>query len=305
MKRLGVVGTMVWDTIYGRDPGAAAVEEWGGIAYALSALAARLPEGWQIVPLTKVGRDLAPSAERFLRALPGIAPGARFVEVPAPNNRVTIRYTSFERRTEHLTGGVPPWTWPELGPMVTDLDALYVNFISGFELSLDTAKALRQAYHGFLYADLHSLFLAVEHDGLRTPRALPDPVEWFACFDAVQLNEDEMRQITPDPLSLAAVAASRGTRCLFVTLGPRGAIYVESPPDGGPMRTARVAAPPVADGDPTGCGDVFGAAIVSELLAGRDAEAAVRLANRLAARNVTFRGASGLHRHLRGELLPA
>jgi len=305
MKRLGVVGTMVWDTIYGRDPGGAVVEEWGGIAYALSALAARLPQGWQMVPLTKVGRDLAPSAAQFLRSLPGVAPGARFVEVPSPNNRVTIHYTSLERRTERLTGGVPPWTWPELGPMVRDLDALYVNFISGFELSLETAQALRHAYHGFLYADLHSLFLTLERDGLRTPRVLPDAVEWFACFDAVQVNEDEMREITTDPLSLAALAARRGTRYLFVTLGPRGAIYVESPPGGGPMRTAKIAAQSVGDGDPTGCGDVFGGSVVSELLAGHGAEEAVRQANRLAARNVTFRGTTGLHHHLRGALLPA
>lgn len=305
MKRVGVVGTMVWDTIYGRDPRGAAVEEWGGIAYALSALAASLPEGWQIVPLTKVGRDLAADADRFLRTLPRLAPGARFVEVPAPNNRVTLRYTSFDRRTEQPSGGVPPWTWPELGPMVTDLDALYVNFISGAELSLDTAQALRHAFRGFLYADLHSLFLTLERDGLRKLQALPNAVDWFACFDAVQLNEDEMRQITPDPLSLAAFAAGRGTRYLFVTLGPRGAIYVEAPPGGGPMRTARVSAPPVAVGDPTGCGDVFGATVVSELLAGHDAEQALRRANRLAARNVAFRGATGLHRHLRGELLPA
>jgi len=39
LKRLGVIGSMVWDTIYGRDPAQPAIEEWGGIAYALAALA--------------------------------------------------------------------------------------------------------------------------------------------------------------------------------------------------------------------------------------------------------------------------
>ena len=38
MPRLGVLGTMVWDTIHARDPGRdAPIEEWGGIAYALAA----------------------------------------------------------------------------------------------------------------------------------------------------------------------------------------------------------------------------------------------------------------------------
>ncbi|MDE3173058.1 MAG: hypothetical protein KGN74_08300, partial [Gemmatimonadota bacterium] len=30
MNRLGLIGTFVWDTIYGRDPLTPAVEEWGG-----------------------------------------------------------------------------------------------------------------------------------------------------------------------------------------------------------------------------------------------------------------------------------
>src|SRR5207253_717810 len=82
---------------------------------------------WQIVPLVKVGRDLAARANEFLGTLHHVAPGARFLEVPAPNNRVTLRYYQAERRCEQMSGGVPPWTWPELGPQVRDLDALYVN----------------------------------------------------------------------------------------------------------------------------------------------------------------------------------
>ena len=55
--RLGVVGTLVWDTIV-RDDRPTPIEEWGGIAYALEALSAALPEEWEIVPLLKVGRDV-------------------------------------------------------------------------------------------------------------------------------------------------------------------------------------------------------------------------------------------------------
>src|SRR6267378_1478013 len=107
LKRLGVIGSMVWDTIHGRDPAQAAVEEWGGIAYALAALDATLPDDWEIVPLIKVGRDLAPKANDFLRSLRHTPHAARFIEVPEPNNRVTLRYESVERRCEQMTGGVP------------------------------------------------------------------------------------------------------------------------------------------------------------------------------------------------------
>ena len=204
MKRLGVIGAMVWDEIHGRDPAAPPVEEWGGIAYALGGIDASLPEDWELVPLIKVGRDLAPEAGEFLRSLRRTTPGARFVEVPVPNNRVVLHYESADRRCERMSGGVPAWTWPELGPMVRDLDALYVNFISGFEMCLGTAQALRQGFSGPIYADVHSLFLGMQQDGIRVLRPLPDAGDWFACFDVVQVNEDEMRQLSPDPLGMAA-----------------------------------------------------------------------------------------------------
>jgi hypothetical protein len=291
MPKLGVVGSLVWDLIHGRDPAAPPVEEWGGIAYALASLDASLPNDWEIVPLIKVGRDLSAPAQDFLRSLRHVPAGARFVEVPAPNNRVVLHYESAQRRCERMSGGVPAWNWAELGPMVQDLDALYVDF--------------------------HSLFLGMRPDGIRVLQPLPDAAAWFGCFDAVQLNEDEMRQLSSDPLTLAAGALEQGVQLLVVTLGPRGSAYVAAPGFDGwpgragepgyqpsaPIRTALIPAPAVEAVDPTGCGDVFGAALFARLLAGEPLESALRGANAAAARNARFRGTSGLFAHLRGELL--
>jgi hypothetical protein len=320
MPKVGILGSLVWDQIYGRDPLAEPVEEWGGIAYALASLDASLAPDWEIVPLIKVGQDLAGKARDFVAGLRHVMPGGRCVEVPAPNNRVVLHYYSTERRTERMSGGVPGWTWGELGPMVRDLDALYLNFISGFELALGTAQALRQGFRGPIYVDLHSLLLGMQHDGVRVPRPLQDAGSWLGCFDVIQLNEDEMRQLSPDPLSLAAEAIGAGTSLLIVTLAAKGAAYVAAPGFDGwavgrsggraverltaaALRTALIPAPTVDVLDPTGCGDVFGAAAAACLFAGDPVEAAIRHANAMAARNAAFRGASGLSRHLRGELV--
>ena len=321
--RIGILGSLVWDEIHGRDRLAPPVEEWGGIAYALAGLDASLAPDWEIVPLIKVGRDLSGEAHELLRSLQHVAPEARCVEVTAPNNRVVLHYQSSERRCERMAGGVPAWTWAELGPMVRDLDAIYINFISGFELCLGTAQALRQAFGGAIYADLHSLFLGMQHDGIRVLRPLPNAPDWFSCFDLIQLNEDEMQQLTPDPLTLAADAIGAGVSLLTVTLGARGVAYVAAPgfdglvgkrgsreagkqqrlPSPLSARTARLPAPNVDALDPTGCGDVFGAAAFARLLAGDPVETALGHANLLAGRNAGFRGATGLARHLRGELV--
>jgi pfkB family carbohydrate kinase len=310
MPKVGILGSLVWDQIYGRDPLAEPVEEWGGIAYALASLDASVGPGWEIVPLIKVGQDLAANAREFLGGLRHLTAGGRCVEVPAPNNRVILHYYSTERRTERMSGGVPGWTWSELGPMVRDLDALYLNFISGFELALGTAQALRQGFRGPIYVDLHSLLLGMQHDGVRVPRPLQEATSWLGCFDVIQLNEDEMRQLSPDPLSLAAEAIGAGTSLLIVTLAAKGAAYVAAPGFDGwgtaaasTLRTALIPAPTVDALDPTGCGDVFGAAAAARLFAGDPVEAAIRHANAMAARSAAFRGAGGLSRHLRGELV--
>ena len=309
MPRLGVVGSLVWDEIHGRDPLAPPVEEWGGIAYALAGLDAALPPDWEIVPLIKVGRDLAQPAAEFLGSLRRLVPGGRCVEVPVPNNRVVLRYFTGERRCERMSGGVPAWTWDELGPMVRDLDALYVNFISGFEMGLGTAETLRQGFRGTIYADLHSLFLGMGRDGMRSRQPLPDAPGWFGCFDVIQVNEDELSQLGADPLLVAADVLGAGASTLLVTLAAKGAVYFGTAgrQDGttagtGAIATALVPAPAVELADPTGCGDVFGAVACARLLAGDALPEAVRVANELAARNAGFRGASGLAAHLRGEL---
>lgn len=317
MSRLGVIGTMVWDTIYGRGVEDNPVQEWGGISYGLAALEAALPAEWEIVPLIKVGRDMARAANEFLESLTRRSAAARFVEVPEPNNRVTLRYETSSRRCEKLTGGVPPWTWDELGPMVSDLDAIYLNFISGFELDLETAKFLRSGFRGPIYADLHSLLLGVARDGTRIPQSLSRAASWFSCFDVVQLNEDEMNLIGGDPMEVAATVLDEAVGLLVVTLGPSGAAYFAAPsfafgsrefrrPTGPePIATAVVPAPVVAEGgDPTGCGDVFGATLLGQLIRGASIPDAIRDANAGAARNVSARGATGLQYHLRNEIAP-
>jgi sugar/nucleoside kinase (ribokinase family) len=321
-KRIGVLGTLVWDTIHQRDGRSVPSEEWGGVAYALSAMSAVLPEGWEIVPILKVGKDLSEGALRYLRSLPGVELETGVRVVPEANNRVELRYHDAERRTERLSGGVPPWSWPELAPLVRTCDALYVNFISGFEMELDAARALRASYEGPTYADLHSLFLGIEGQGIRVPRELPSWGAWLRCFDAVQMNETEFELLGRawgDPWQLAADLVGPELKLIAVTLGGRGAAYVRAPgfdPDpaswprrrhglgtAGAVESARVPLQgDFVEGDTTGCGDVWGATFFTSLLSGVDLAGAMAGANAAARRNVAHRGAAGLHHHLQGRV---
>ena len=334
-RRIGVIGSIVWDVIYGRDGRGVPVEEWGGISYALSGLDAALDDDWEIVPVIKIGFDLADRAGAYCQSLRHLAPDAALIEVPQRNNRVELRYHDDERRSEFLSGGVPAWSWLGLKSALADarVDALYINFLSGWELDLETAQLLRAHFTGPIYCDLHMLVYAVRPDGLRVAQPLADVAAWCGCFDIVQVNEVELAMMAPDPLALAATAMAAGCSCLCVTLGKRGVVYVAAPGFGrladlparahashlatgsrgalgafGAVRTALVASTPPrteGPGDPTGCGDVWGATYFSRLLAGDMLTDAIAAANLAASRNVEHRGATGLANHLRGELSSA
>jgi sugar/nucleoside kinase (ribokinase family) len=112
---------------------------------------------------------------------------------------------------------------------------------------------------------------------------------------------------------------AEGVSSIAITLGSRGVVYFAAPgfeklsdvrrpalgATSGAIRTAKLPAKPprhAGPGDPTGCGDVWGATYFSRLLAGDKLETAIDRALDAAARNVDHRGATGLADYLRGEL---
>jgi len=308
MPRLGVVGTFVWDTIHGPD-GGEPVTDWGGIAYSLAAWDAAAPPGWSIVPIVKVGADLREAADRFLTTLGGISSLEFVSTVPEPNNRVGLFYHDRSRRCERLTGRVPGWTSAEIERAALSCDAVYVNFVSGWELDLEAASVLGPRCGGPSWCDVHSLILGVGQGGVREPRPLEDRAAWLGAFDLVQVNEDELETLSPAGGSRrdrATDLLSDGPDGVFVTLGRRGVEWVVRPDtrwlleaeDGATGAAAVEKIAPLGTTDPTGCGDVWGMCCFASLLGGASLPAAVRRANRLAAATAAERGTAGLAKKL-------
>lgn len=308
--RLGVLGTMVWDRI--EHPDGETVERWGGIAYSLAAAVAAAPAAWVVCPIVKLGSDLARRGRAFLASLPGLDASA-VVDVPDPNNRVHLRYRDRHHREEQLSGGVPGWSWSQLEPHLKGLDGLYVNMISGFELDSSVATTLGDRFEAPLYVDLHSLVLDVAADGRRVPRPLEQRDVWLGAFDVIQVNQEELLLVAgdDDPRDVAISAVRHGAHAVLVTRGPLGAdwfarsadvVWPRSDAGDGPVRSGTVdLGEPWTAGDPTGCGDVWGATCCAHLLAGARLDAAMDAGNRAAARSVDHRGAEGLYDHLKAD----
>ncbi len=288
-KRLGILGTMVWDRIHPPpgSPGAGGEppEDWGGITYSIEAFDAARGDGWTCLPIAKVGADVFEKAVERISRLGGVGSVEALVEVPEQNNRVDLHYSDSSDRCEHLRGGVPGWTWNDLEPIIEDCDALYVNFIAGWELDLSVARRLREEFDGPLYCDIHSLLLGTDTTGVRVRRELDDWPAWRACFDLVQGNRDEIRIVTggiEDPVAGVRSIVNSGVSVAFSTL-----VQVSGPAD----------APTVID--TTGCGDVWGATCFTALLSGQMLPDAVETANRYGGLTAGFRGTAELSEHLR------
>ncbi len=293
-----MLGTAVYDQIVPLkgEPTVA----WGGVLYSIEAARAALPSSWRLRPIVTLGSDLAESALGEISALPRTDQEGVLI-TSRPNNRVELVYTSASERTETLSGGVGAWTTIDLAPRLVGLDALYVNFVSGYELSLDVAERSLRELKIPVYADLHSLFLDIKADGTRVPRPLPDFLRWIRCFDAIQMNRDEATLATGSVETTVTLALDAGVELVLVTSGEDGATWWLR--DGERTESGSVTIPRPRDGDPTGCGDVWGGVFFSRFVTGTDVARAASDATRLASRAVEHVGSSGLYDILRTELV--
>jgi adenosine kinase len=211
--------------------------------------------------------------------------------VPGPNNHVTIRYNERGEKEEVLLGGVPPLNFACLKP-VLDADAICVNFISGFELSLEDMQRLRRRASGKIVMDFHSLSLGMDAKRRRFFRRSARWREWMACADVVQMNTREAEvlagRVLRDEAEVCAFGAKVlecGPDALSITRGEMGSWLVDS--DG-------LEAFPALDLDEvldtTGCGDVFLAGFALEYVRSGDVRAASRFAHGVAGMNCRLRG---------------
>lgn len=280
-KTLGVIGAAVMDEIRPYGSAGPPIRSMGGIFYSLHALAALAPHPAFVVPALQLGSD----ASALIRSsLAGMGFDVRFLRpVPARQNRVELTYTTAETRREVLRGGVPALGIRDLTPLLREVDALYINFVAGNEITLPTLRRLRAAFGGPIYCDLHSLLLGRAREGVRYLRPLREWREWVACADIVQCNAaeaallrdqkgfeaaagDRSREAPADGgfPALDARAADRlgadvlalGVRLFILTDGPRPVRAWRAGGKPWRMKPAAVG----AGADPTGCGDVLGAA---------------------------------------------
>ncbi|MGC8594850.1 MAG: carbohydrate kinase family protein [Candidatus Kryptoniota bacterium] len=292
-KRIIVVGEPCIDVIHKAD--GRMFNEHGGISYSVVA-SSILDEDFEIVPV--IGLHEA-DAQYFLNLfsqlsnvnLSGIyATGIR-------TRRVDLFYEDENQRWECST--VPAEPTP-LNRILNFLpaDGIHVNLISGADIALNDLQSLRKASMGaIIHLDLHNIVMQHLPNGKRVRASREDYLSWCECADTVQLNEEEAKVIDrtgPSFDVLAGKILSAGPRVVIITLAERGMLFYQKENKG---FTKKYFLPQKVDVvDPTGSGDVLGAAFLHHIVSGLSFLEAAQKAFDMAVLKTGVAGPSGMLR---------
>ena len=288
MKRIVLIGSVVIDEVHTFE--GEVYTSFGGITYTLIALAKLLPDH-EIVPVTYIGES---DYDRFVDFFRGFS-NVNFEGVklaPASNENILV-YQSKEERIERFKFRTPPIKITDVYPFL-DAEAVYVNYIKNDDFSLADLRSLSSAFReGIIYIDIHSLIRKVDEDGFFVPYYYQGWQALAGYADYLQLNEEEARFFTgfnfrndEELKNLVLVILLNGPRGVSVTLGSRGVIVGFRESHGAFVED--IEAPRVEVKDPTGCGDVFGAAFLKSVLEGKSPVEAAKFAVEIASKKSTM-----------------
>ncbi len=273
------------------------IESYGGIYYAIGTLAALLGPGDSVIPVFGLNAsDYEPLVGNLSR-FPNVDCSGIFA-FEEPTNRVQLHYTSASTRIECSRNIATPIPFDRIRKFLS-VDGILVNMISGSDITLETFDQIRMAIRPArtpIHFDYHSLTLGVNGNNERFRRPLENWRRWGFMTDTIQMNEDEIRGLSGEAMSEEQTAGhllTLSVRAVLITRGERGvAVYSNDR-----KRLTRTDIPGLAvngGGEPTGCGDVFGAAFHYCFIKTSDLIASAEFANRTAAAKVLLRGSDHL-----------
>lgn len=273
-------------------------ERWGGIIYSLLTLASLVNEGDTIHPVFSVGKEDHDKLMDLLKKYPPIDT-SRIYTTDEPTNRVMLFYhENGESRTECSKQIAPPIPWTRIKPAL-DADGILINMVSGFDITLETLDRIRMETREReipIHLDMHSLTLGVDQQAKRFRRPIPEWRRWCFGINSIQMSEDEAAGLTTeryDEPALLNQLMSLMVNNLMITRGSKGVTLVTH--TNKKLTRHEIAGENVsAVVDPTGCGDVFGAAWLYSFLETHDPLLATKNANHAAALKTTVRGPEAL-----------
>jgi sugar/nucleoside kinase (ribokinase family) len=292
-----VVGHLCLDVIHTAD--GKEVESYGGIYYTVATLAALSGPKDSVIPVFGVNKADYAALTEDLSRYPNVDTSGIY-KVEEPTNRVHLFYKDNGSRMECSKDIAQPIPFEKLKRRLA-VDAVLVNMVSGFDITLETLDHLRMAVRGDntpILFDYHSLTLGIDAKHERFRRPLADWRRWAFMVDIIQMNEEEILGLPVEKMTEEQIAShllTLSVKGVVVTRGARGATLYYN--DRKKMMRKDIEGIRIEQVmDPTGCGDIFGAAFLRRYVETPDLQTAAVFANRVAAAKVSIAGSHELHR---------
>jgi sugar/nucleoside kinase (ribokinase family) len=178
---------------------------------------------------------------------------------------------------------------------IKSFDGILINMITGFDLSLEQMKLLRENYSGKIYFDVHTLSRGIDENMKREFRPIPKIDEWLNCIDILQCNVNELRTIyNGSEEESAKFVLNLGVKIILITKAEKGSVAYFMKEN----KLQKIEAQPfkVDSKNKIGCGDIFGATFFYHFLQTNDLQLSIQKANKAGAIAASIQNLSTLKR---------
>lgn len=178
---------------------------------------------------------------------------------------------------------------------IKSFDGVLINMITGFDLTLEQMRFLRENYTGKIYFDVHTLSRGIDENMKREFRPIPKIDEWLNCIDILQCNANELRTIyNGSEEESAKFVLNLGVKIILITKAEKGSVaYFMNE-----KKIEKIEAQPfkVDSKNKIGCGDIFGATFFYHFLQTNDLQISIQKANKAGAIAASILNLSALKR---------
>ena len=167
-------------------------------------------------------------------------------------------------------------------------DGILINMITGFDITLDQLKGIRQAYKGLIFMDVHTLSRGLDENLKRNFRPIPDVGEWISSVDILQTNVNELKTLSnkADEKDAAEEILRLGVQVFVLTKGQIGAkVYALINNE---IISIFKSSIKIENKNMLGCGDIFGAVFFYTYIKTGDLYKSMELANTAAGYTASY-----------------
>jgi hypothetical protein len=185
-------------------------------------------------------------------------------------NKYAERHEKYENINQNLTFTIKD---------INRFDGILINMITGFDITIQQLKNIRESYKGIIYFDVHTLSRGLDKNFARHFRIIPGFKDWAENLDIIQVNKNELKTLadfkTEEEIIIEVLNC--GVKYLVLTLEDEGAKIFFKEDD--LVKSVYVPAIRINVKNKVGCGDVFGAVFFYSYIKHKNINNALKTAN--------------------------